>query len=86
MDKGEGGFSHCGHGGGGVNFLQFCADVFYEQPPMNFRTEPQKRVLGKRHTRKRSRFIVMALALTKYKLIIVVANLRFQLSALEVSA
>ena len=36
MDKGEGGFSHCGHfadmGGGGVNFLQFCADVFYEQP------------------------------------------------------
>ena len=32
MDKGEGGFSHCGHGGRGVNFLQFCADVFYEQP------------------------------------------------------
>ena len=33
---GGGGFSHCGHfadmGGGGVNFLQFCADVFYEQP------------------------------------------------------
>ena len=41
MDKGEGGgFSHCGHfadmGGGGVNFLQFCADVFYEQPLTSF--------------------------------------------------
>ena len=32
MVNGEGGLVTADMGGGGVNFLQFCADVFYEQP------------------------------------------------------
>ena len=35
MDKGEGGLVIADMGGGGVNFLQFCANVFYEQPLNN---------------------------------------------------
>ena len=38
---GGGGLVIADMGGGGVNFLQFCADVFYEQPLMQ-KTENRK--------------------------------------------